>query len=161
MRSAKHDQALVIGRLLPPLFRCKGADRQCVNFVANQCSEAFVHELVTRQRSLTLKLWTQNQHGKMRIVVAHDRDRRIVNSALNKALNLCWLHLGQSSRYSPRVRSVPRICKASQCHVPIVYYSRPESPCRRGANLVHACRNNDPQSDYFVCLAIFLNSLPA
>lgn len=69
-----------------------------MNLVADQGAQAFVDELMARQLALVFEFCGDNQGLEMRVVVAEDFDRRIVESGLDQAADFRWVHFDQMLR---------------------------------------------------------------
>ena len=93
--------ALAFAGLYLQFVRCGSANRQGVYFLAYQCTQTLVYELVPGQWPLARKNTANDQNLEMRIVVTGNPDGGIFESSLNKALYFCRVHLRHSSCITP------------------------------------------------------------
>lgn len=73
-----------------------------MNFIADQTSKALIHELMPGERPYTFKFGGNHEGFEMGIVVTHDPDGRVIETSLDKARDLGWLHCSLISVFSGR-----------------------------------------------------------
>ena len=66
-----------------PFAGCQRCNRKRMNFIADQLAQAFVDQLMSRQRPLAIEFGRHNERAEVGVVVAFDPDDRIGEPGLD------------------------------------------------------------------------------
>lgn len=103
-----------------------------MNFVANECAEALVHQLVPGEQALPIEFGSNNQCPVMSVIVALHLYGGVAESGFDQSSYFYWVHNVEYREKAAlsiiRPRSVTAMFTAAHCFAMIVYYSRPATP---------------------------------